>query len=82
MTLQSHRALETPELLSSIFGLLDRQSNEKNAQVCKSWFNVVVDELWGKVDNLHRLLAILGPLKGDLFEGYVRNLCPRVPRTD
>ena len=74
MALQSHRALEIPELLFSIFGLLDRWSNAKNAQVCKVWFNVALDALWGNVSNLYRLLAVLGPLKGDLVEGYVRHI--------
>lgn len=73
MTLQSHRALELPELLHSIFNLLDRQSNVANAQVCEVWFNVALDVLWGHVGNIHRLFAILAPLKGS-EEGYVRNL--------
>ena len=78
MALQSHRVLETPELLGSIFGLLDRRSNAKNAQVCKVWFDVALDELWGHVNELHRLLAILCPLKTS-GKGLVRNLSSRVP---
>lgn len=74
MSLQSHRALELgPELLSTVFGLLDRQSNAANARVCKVWCDVALDALWMHVDDLFRLFAILAPLEGNFRKGYVRN---------
>ena len=73
MAFQSHRALQLPEILDPIFGLLDRRSNEANAQVCEVWFNVALDALWGHVTDMPCLFAILAPLeKSD--GGYVRVL--------
>ncbi len=74
MALQSHRVLQIPEILDFIFGLLDRQSNVANAQVCEAWFNVALDALWGHVDDweVTSLFAILAPLEVS-DNGYVRN---------
>ncbi|KJA28765.1 hypothetical protein HYPSUDRAFT_33119 [Hypholoma sublateritium FD-334 SS-4] len=82
MTLQSHRALETPELLNIIFGLLDHQSNVANVQVCKFWFNVALDILWRDVYDVRQLFAILSPLKGVLNrDGGFEYEFKRSPRT-
>ncbi|KAJ7127121.1 hypothetical protein C8R44DRAFT_874200 [Mycena epipterygia] len=58
-----NRVLDIPELLDMIFGFLDDPSNAANASVCKRWSEIALDTLWREVDDLHRLFAILGPLK-------------------
>ncbi|KAG6846951.1 hypothetical protein H0H93_010911, partial [Arthromyces matolae] len=56
--------LRTPELLGVIFENLPSSDNAVNAQVCKAWYNNVLQILWREVDStgqLMALLALLGP---------------------
>lgn len=58
-----HRVLSIPELLDIVFTYLDREFNANNASVCKQWCEVALTALWTDVDDLHRLISLLVPLK-------------------
>ncbi|KAJ3571457.1 hypothetical protein NP233_g3739 [Leucocoprinus birnbaumii] len=58
-----HRVLGIPELLDTIFRLLDDKSNFSNALVCHAWSEIALDTLWRHVNNLHRLFNLLSPLQ-------------------
>jgi hypothetical protein len=58
----ANQVLEMPELLNSIFDLLDKHSNANNARVCKQWSEIVFACLWREVDDLHHLFKKLSPL--------------------
>ncbi|KAJ8522446.1 hypothetical protein ONZ45_g949 [Pleurotus djamor] len=59
----SHRALQIPELLSSICQYLSPKDTLANACVCKTWSNIALDALWRQVDDISILLSLLAPLE-------------------
>ncbi len=71
MILTPH-ALTVPEILSIIFSFADLSVNAANARVCKLWYDLALDALWEEVDDLRRLLRLLGPQKSDMYGPYVR----------
>ena len=59
----SIRVLFFPEILDIIFSFLDPRSNANNARVCRQWSEVALDTLWYEVYGLHKLFALLAPLR-------------------
>ena len=72
MILPTPHALRVPEILSIIFSFADLSVNAVNARVCKLWHDLALDVLWEEVDDLRRLLSLLGPRKSDVYGPYVR----------
>ncbi|KAG8215667.1 hypothetical protein J3R82DRAFT_7541 [Butyriboletus roseoflavus] len=73
----AHRVLFISELLDIIFNFLDRDSNVRNACVCKRWSNIALDIVWKEVDDLLHLFRLLKPIRPqeDAFE-YVFETLP------
>lgn len=44
-----HDVLTIPEILTSVFGLLDKGCNARNARVCKTWKEPALDIVWSEV---------------------------------
>lgn len=59
----SHRVLSIPELLDIIFNFLGRNSNVRNACVCKRWSDIALDVVWKEVDDLLDLFRLLKPIR-------------------
>lgn len=66
-----HRVLRIPELLQTVFNILDLPSNTVNARVCKQWSDIALDILWREIDDLYFLFTILAPLTKTIEETYV-----------
>lgn len=45
-----HRVLAIAEILRCIFGLLGKQSNARNARVCKAWSSIALDCVWESIE--------------------------------
>ncbi|KAF9441510.1 hypothetical protein P691DRAFT_779783, partial [Macrolepiota fuliginosa MF-IS2] len=58
-----HRVLAIPELLDTIFRMMDNHCNLTNSLVCRAWSEIALDTLWRQVDDLHRLFNLLAPLR-------------------
>lgn len=43
-----HDVLTIPEILASVFGLLDKACNARNARVCKTWKEPALDIVWSE----------------------------------
>lgn len=71
-----HRIFAIPELLDSIFGLLDRRSNLANVLVCRQWCDVCQIYLWRELDTLaiERLFGVLSFLDWDDITGMDRKV--------
>ncbi|KAE9406829.1 hypothetical protein BT96DRAFT_971605 [Gymnopus androsaceus JB14] len=55
-------ALKIPEILQHIFELSDEKSNcNSNVLVCKAWSDPCMNAIWREVNDLYRLVKLLGP---------------------
>lgn len=66
-----HRVLAIPELLDTIFRMMDNRCNLNNALVSRAWSEIALDTLWRQVDDLHRLFNLLAPLRKASSGKYV-----------
>lgn len=71
-----HRIFSIPELLDSIFGLLDRGSNLANVLVCRQWCDICQIYLWRELDTLavEGLFGVLSFLDWDDITGMDRKV--------
>jgi hypothetical protein len=63
MISSTNHVLRTPELLGTIFGVMGKSSNARNAAVCKLWHGLALDSLWRDVDDISPLFSNLAPIK-------------------
>lgn len=69
-----HRALTIVEILAAIFGLLESDSNARNARVCRAWSDEALANVWRAVEpGVFRSLASM-KVSGISYDGTVKLL--------
>lgn len=69
-----HRALAIVEILGTIFGLLQSDSNARNARVCRAWSDEALQNVWRAVQpGVFRSLASM-KVSGISYDGAVKLL--------